>query len=279
MSPAKIHRMLVTNRYRRDTGRPATKRGTLSRRRSPCVFSLLGGRRPGVSGGGPGSPLGRDGGGGYLHTLNAVDTATLGCEPVAMVNRSQGAVRKVIHGIRERLPFPPWGIDSDNDSASLNTLLSSLHVLPGEGGPVHPLAAVHEERPGVLRGEAQGCRAPAGRVLAVRVAGPAGSLGHDLHQLAGGGELLSAGMKTHITTLNPVLLQRRIEENLRAVARLPRNITYETSRSGHARGDPTRRKRRTATLLGERRLTGPAVGVRFPRRVWPALTPCGGGIA
>jgi hypothetical protein len=59
----------------------------------------------------------------YLHTLNAVDVATAWCELAAVHNRSQEAVTKVIDRMRKRLPFPLRGIDSDNDSAFLNAHL------------------------------------------------------------------------------------------------------------------------------------------------------------
>lgn len=59
----------------------------------------------------------------YIHTLNAVDVATGWCEPAAIANRSQHVVAEAIDRMRERLPFPLRGIDSDNDSAFLNAHL------------------------------------------------------------------------------------------------------------------------------------------------------------
>ena len=56
----------------------------------------------------------------YLHTLNVVDIATYWCEPMVLKNRSQEAVKEALEEVRERLPFPLKGIDSDNDSAFLN---------------------------------------------------------------------------------------------------------------------------------------------------------------
>ncbi len=44
-------------------------------------------------------------------------------KPVVLMNRSQAAVKNGLGKIRNRLPFPLLGIDSDNDSAFLNELL------------------------------------------------------------------------------------------------------------------------------------------------------------
>jgi|GEM_PF-5651881 hypothetical protein len=55
-----------------------------------------------------------------LRLLNVVDIATSWCEPVALKNRSREAVQAGLEGIRGRLSFLLWGIDSDNDSAFLN---------------------------------------------------------------------------------------------------------------------------------------------------------------
>ncbi len=66
----------------------------------------------------------------YLHTLNAVDMATGWCEPEALPNRSQHAVKEALDRMRKRMPFPLRGIDSDNDSAFINANL--LRYCEGE---------------------------------------------------------------------------------------------------------------------------------------------------
>jgi len=67
--------------------------------------------------------LRRDGGGEYLYTLTMTDVCTGWTECVALVNRSQIAVRAGIDLVRKRLPFLLLGIDSDNGGEFINHLL------------------------------------------------------------------------------------------------------------------------------------------------------------
>lgn len=131
MSPATIDRLLRKSRYRRP--RCSTKPGTLLKHAIPirtCADWDEDGKSPGfleldlVAHGGESAA------GEYLHTLNAVDIATGWCEPLALPNRSQQAVREAIDRMRQRLPFPLLGIDSDNDSAFINANL--LRYCAGE---------------------------------------------------------------------------------------------------------------------------------------------------
>jgi len=59
-------------------------------------------------------------GGEYMYTLDSVDVATGWSECVAVPNRGQQAVFNALQVVRQRLPFPLRGIDSDNDSAFIN---------------------------------------------------------------------------------------------------------------------------------------------------------------
>lgn len=56
----------------------------------------------------------------YLNTLNVVDVSTGWCECLILANRSQRQASAAIQRLRQRLPFPLLGIDSDNDSAFIN---------------------------------------------------------------------------------------------------------------------------------------------------------------
>jgi len=56
----------------------------------------------------------------YLNTLNVVDVFTGWSECPVLANRSQREVSAAIERLRERLPVPLLGIDSDNDSAFIN---------------------------------------------------------------------------------------------------------------------------------------------------------------
>ncbi|MEM3658200.1 MAG: hypothetical protein QXQ66_07280 [Candidatus Hadarchaeum sp.] len=56
----------------------------------------------------------------YLHTLTAVDVETRQCELEVLPNNGQHAVEGTIDRIRERLPFPLLGLNSDTESAFPN---------------------------------------------------------------------------------------------------------------------------------------------------------------
>jgi len=59
----------------------------------------------------------------YINTLDMVDVATGWTECAAVAGKSQGAVFAALKRVRERLPFPLLGLDSDNGSEFLNNQL------------------------------------------------------------------------------------------------------------------------------------------------------------
>jgi uncharacterized protein YueI len=59
----------------------------------------------------------------YLNTLTATDIATGWTECLALAHKTQEAVSKAIGELRDRLPFPLLGIDSDNGSEFINDTL------------------------------------------------------------------------------------------------------------------------------------------------------------
>jgi hypothetical protein len=59
----------------------------------------------------------------YLNTLTCTDISTGWTDVTALPHRSQEAVSEAIHLMRQRLPFPLLGIDSDNGSEFINDLL------------------------------------------------------------------------------------------------------------------------------------------------------------
>jgi len=59
----------------------------------------------------------------FLNTLTCTDISTGWTDVTALSHRSQEAVSKAIHLMRQRLPFPLLGIDSDNGSEFINDLL------------------------------------------------------------------------------------------------------------------------------------------------------------
>ena len=61
----------------------------------------------------------------YLNTLSAVDVATGWIECIGTWGKGQSRVRLGIHRIRQRLPFPMLGFDSDNGGEFINQHLLS----------------------------------------------------------------------------------------------------------------------------------------------------------
>ena len=61
----------------------------------------------------------------YLNALSTVDVATGWSECVGVWGKSQERVGSAVHRIRQRLPFPLLGLDSDNGSEFINQYLYS----------------------------------------------------------------------------------------------------------------------------------------------------------
>lgn len=59
----------------------------------------------------------------YLNTLTSTDISTGWTECLALPNKTQAAVSQAITELRDRLPFPLLGIDSDNGSEFINDTL------------------------------------------------------------------------------------------------------------------------------------------------------------
>jgi hypothetical protein len=56
----------------------------------------------------------------YLNTLSTVDVASGWSECVGVWGKGQERVGGAVHRVRQRLPFPLWGLDSDNGSEFIN---------------------------------------------------------------------------------------------------------------------------------------------------------------
>ena len=61
----------------------------------------------------------------YLHSLVATDVCCGWVEAVPLLAREQSLVTEGLDRIREQLPVPTLGIDSDNDGAFINDTLAS----------------------------------------------------------------------------------------------------------------------------------------------------------
>jgi len=125
MSPATVDRLLRPQRQGlRRRGLGTTKPGTLLKRQIPIrTFADWDETRPGflevdLVGHGGTTTAGE-----YLHTLVLTDIHTAWTECVALLNRSQETVTAAIAAVRQALPFPLLGLDSDNGSEFINANL------------------------------------------------------------------------------------------------------------------------------------------------------------
>ncbi|MHB1342614.1 MAG: integrase catalytic domain-containing protein [Coriobacteriia bacterium] len=125
VSPATIDRLLAPDRARLTLkGRHGTKPGTLLKHQIPIrTYSEWDDARPGFV---EIDLVGHEGGvlrGEYCQTLDVTDVATGWTETRAVRNKAQVYVFAAIKDIREALPFPLLGIDSDNGSEFINNEL------------------------------------------------------------------------------------------------------------------------------------------------------------
>ena len=125
ISPATIDRVL--HRYRLVGGRrpfAATKRGSLLKRSIPIrTFTDWEEDTPGFLEIDLVSHCGDSPDGLFLTTLTTVDVASGWSECIGVWGKGQQRVRAAIHRVRQRLPFPLLGIDSDNGSEFINRYL------------------------------------------------------------------------------------------------------------------------------------------------------------
>ncbi len=121
MSPSTIDRFLRRWRGRGRRGLSTTKPGTLLRNAIPVrTFSEWGENKPGFLEADLVAHCGDSAEGFYLTTLSTVDVASGWCEPAAVWGKGQERVGGAVHHVRERLPMPMLGLDSDNGSEFIN---------------------------------------------------------------------------------------------------------------------------------------------------------------
>jgi hypothetical protein len=122
MSSSTIDRLLCP--WRRLGGRrpfATTKPGSLLKSSIPIrTFADWQEDRPGFLEVDLVSHCGESGDGFYLTTLSAVDVATGWSECIGVWGKGQERVGGAVHRIRQRLPFPLLGLDSDNGSEFIN---------------------------------------------------------------------------------------------------------------------------------------------------------------
>ena len=124
ISSASIDRCLRPVRLKLPHGLSTTKPGSLLKNLIPVhTFTAWDQERPGFMEIDLVAHCGNTTEGQYLNTLTCTDICTGWTDVTALPRRSQEAVSGAIHRMRQRLPFPLLGIDSDNGSEFINDLL------------------------------------------------------------------------------------------------------------------------------------------------------------
>jgi hypothetical protein len=125
MSRATIDRCLKQARFTKpQRGIATTKPGSLLKKAIPIqTYTPWENERPGFMEFDLVAHCGNSTEGSYLNTLTGTDLATGWTETRAVANKTQAAVTQTIRDIRQDLPFPLLGLDSDNGSEFINDTL------------------------------------------------------------------------------------------------------------------------------------------------------------
>jgi len=124
ISSASIDRCLRPIHSKTPHGLSTTKPGSLLKNLIPVhTFTAWDEERPGFMEIDLVAHCGNSVQGQFLNTLTCTDISTGWTDVTALSHRSQEAVSEAIHLMRQRLPFPLLGIDSDNGSEFINDLL------------------------------------------------------------------------------------------------------------------------------------------------------------
>ncbi len=124
ISRASIDRCLKSARFEHRKGLSTTKPGTLLKNAIPVrIFTPWEDERPGFFEVDLVAHCGESVGGTYLNTLSCIDIATGWMECLGLPNKTQQAVSQAVLILRQRLPFPLLGLDSDNGSEFINDTL------------------------------------------------------------------------------------------------------------------------------------------------------------
>jgi hypothetical protein len=124
ISSASIDRVLRPIRLQRRHGLSTTKPGSLLKNLIPIrTFTEWDEERPGFLEIDLVAHCGNTTAGQFLCTLTCTDLCTGWTEGRGLLHRAQEAVSEALRQMRQRLPFPLLGIDSDNGSEFINDLL------------------------------------------------------------------------------------------------------------------------------------------------------------
>ena len=126
MSRSTMDRCLGPTRFEHPHGLSTTKPGTLLKKAIPVrTYTPWDEDKPGFLEIDLVAHCGTTTEGQHINTLTCVDLSTGWVECLAVRQRTQQAVFAAIQSMRTRLPFPLLGIDSDNGSEFINSLLYS----------------------------------------------------------------------------------------------------------------------------------------------------------
>lgn len=124
MSRSTIDRCLQPARFEHRRGLSTTKPGALLKKAIPVrTYAEWDDARPGFVEMDLVAHCGETTAGQYLNTLTVVDISTGWTECLAVYQKTQQAVFEAILQLRQRLPFPLLGIDSDNGGEFINDIL------------------------------------------------------------------------------------------------------------------------------------------------------------
>jgi hypothetical protein len=124
ISSASIDRCLRPIRIQKAHGLSTTKPGSLLKSLIPVqTFTKWDAQRPGFMEIDLVTHCGNTPAGQFLCTLTCTDLCTGWTDVTAVLHRSQEAVSEAIQRMRQRLPFPLLGIDSDNGGEFINDLM------------------------------------------------------------------------------------------------------------------------------------------------------------
>ena len=121
MSPATADRLLYHERHPAGSTISTTRRGKLLKHQIPVrTFFDWNDLAPGFVEADLVAHCGEGAEGAYLNTLTLTDIATGWTECLALIRRSEADVSAAIHAVRQRLPFPLLGLDTDNGGEFIN---------------------------------------------------------------------------------------------------------------------------------------------------------------
>lgn len=121
LSVSTVDRLLYQERHPQGSGLSTTRPGKLLKKQIPIrTFADWNEQAPGFMEADLVAHCGDQAAGAFLHTLVLTDIATGWTECIALLRRSEADVIGALGQVRQRLPFPLLGLDTDNGSEFIN---------------------------------------------------------------------------------------------------------------------------------------------------------------